>query len=103
MKTPARHRLLQIEITPRSIAYVLVAAAGVWLFWKLWVIGLLLIVTLVFVGTLSPVVEWLEKKGIRRMRALLMIFFALSVVAALVLGLTVPPFVEQLAQIAHDA
>ena len=104
MATPGSSRLLRIEITPRSIFNVLAGAVAVWLFLKLWIIGLLLIVTLIFVGTLNPVVGWLQaRRQMPRMRALLIVFAAISVAALLLLCLTVPPFIEQLARITRDA
>src|SRR4051812_40524724 len=103
MTTSPRARLLRIEITPLSLLYVLAAIAAVWLFLQLWVIGLLLVVTLVFVGTLNPVVESLEKRGMSRMRALVFVFGVLSVTAVVLFVLTVPSFIEQVAQAAADA
>lgn len=103
MTPPRAPRVLRIEITPRSIVYVLVAAASVWLFLQLWIIGLLLAVTLVFVGTLNPIVDWMEKRRIPRMRALALVFASLTVLALLLIGLTVPPLIEQISGIASDA
>lgn len=100
---PTAPRIHRIEITPLSIVYVLAAAVAVWLAMQLWIIGLLLVVTLVFVGSLNPVVTSLEKKGMPRMRALLLVFSALAIVGVLLLVLTIPPFVEQVSRIAQDA
>ena len=102
MKNARPSRILRIEITPRSILYILAAAAGVWLFLQLWIIGLLLIVTLVFVGTLNPVIGSLEKRGLSRKRALYVVFGALSVIAVLLIGLTVPNLAEQVSGITND-
>src|SRR3954469_2661291 len=103
MTSLQRTRLLRLQITPLSIVYVLAAAAAVWLLLKLWIIVLLLVVTLVFVGTLSPIVGSLEKRGMTRMRALLIVFGALLLGAILLCGLTVPSLASQVAQITRDA
>jgi len=99
-RVPKIHR---IEISPRSILYVLIALAAVWLFHQLWIIGLLLIVTLVFVGTLSPIADGLEKRGIPRRRGLLLIFASIAATAVGLITLIVPALVEQVMQIAQDA
>jgi predicted PurR-regulated permease PerM len=50
---------------------------------------------LVLVGTLSPVVGWLEAKRVWRKGAIAIVFGTAVVVAALLLFLTIPPLVAQ--------
>jgi predicted PurR-regulated permease PerM len=103
MKAPAQETtVVRFEIAPRSIAWILATVVGVWLVLQLQVIALLLVVALVFAGTLNPLVEWMERRGIRRIYALLLLFLALFVVTCLLIFLTVPPFLEQLAGIVRD-
>src|SRR3989441_6663379 len=94
---------VRFEIAPRTIGWILAAIAGVWLLRQLWVIGLLVVVALVFAGTFNPLVEWMERRGIKRLYALTLLFFALLLATSLLIFLTVPPFLEQLAQIVRDA
>ena len=91
------------EIAPRSIAWILATIAGLWLFLQLRSVVLLLVVALVFAGTFNPLVEWIERRGIRRIYALTLVFLGLLVVTSLLIFLTVPPLLEQLAQVVHDA
>src|SRR3989440_12210209 len=91
------------EIAPRSIAWILATIVGVWLFFQLRAIALLLVVALVFAGTFNPLVEWMERRGIRRIYALMLLFVALLLVTSLLIFLTVPPFLEQLSQIVREA
>jgi len=95
--------VVRFEISPRSIAWILATIVGVWLFLQLRAVVLLLVVALVFAGTFNPLVEWLERRGIKRLYALTLLFFALLVATSLLIFLTVPPFLEQLAQIVRDA
>src|SRR5204863_1345733 len=53
--------------------------------------------------TFNPLVEWMERRGIKRLYALTLLFFALLLATSLLIFLTVPPFLEQLAQIVRDA
>ncbi|TMA29829.1 MAG: AI-2E family transporter [Deltaproteobacteria bacterium] len=104
MKASAQEKtLVRFEIAPRTIGWILATAAGVWLLRELWVIGLLVVVALVFAGTFNPLVEWMEKRGLKRTLSLILLFFGSIVAASLLIFLTVPPLVEQLAQIVHGA
>jgi predicted PurR-regulated permease PerM len=104
MKGPAQTTtLVRFEISPRSIAWILATIVAVWLFLQLRSIVLLVVVALVFAGTFNPLVEWMERRGIKRLYALTLLFFALLLATSLLIFLTVPPFLEQLAQIVRDA
>src|SRR5947199_7236429 len=104
MKAPAQEKtVVRFEIAPATIGLILAAIAGVWLLAQLWVICLLVVVALVFAGTFNPVIEWMEKRGLTRTLSLIILFFGSIIVASLFIFLTVPPLVEQLAQIVRGA
>jgi predicted PurR-regulated permease PerM len=104
MKVPAQDKtVVRFEIAPRSIAWILATVAGVWLVFQLRVIVLLLVVALVLAGTFKPLVEWMERRGLRRVYALTLLFVALLLVTALLIFLTVPPLLEQVVQMVRDA
>src|SRR5688572_7801269 len=91
--------VVRFEISPRSIAWILATIVGVWLFLQLRSVALLLVVALVFAGTFNPLVEWMERRGVRRGYALVLLFVALLLVTSLLIFLTVPSLIDQLAQI----
>jgi len=104
MQAPASSRtVVRFEIAPRTIAWILVTIAGVWLFLQLHAIVLLVVVALVFAGTFNPLVEWMERRGVKRFFALTLLFVALLVVTSLLIVFTVPPLLEQLGQIVREA
>jgi predicted PurR-regulated permease PerM len=104
MNVPAQAKtVVRFEIAPRSIAWILATIAGVWLFLQLRAIVLLLVVALVFAGTFNPIIEWMERRGLKRIYALTLLFVALLLVTSLLIVLTVPPLMEQLGQIVRDA
>jgi len=104
MKAPAQDSaVVRFEIGPRSIARILATIVGVWLFLQLRAVVLLLVVALVFAGTFNPLVEWLERRGLKRGYALALLFVALLLLTSLLVFLTVPSLIEQLAQIVRDA
>src|SRR5262249_1799626 len=99
-RVPSRVR---IEIAPRTILLLLLAVAGVWIALQLQTVLIVVTIALVMVGTLDPMVAWFERRGIRRGRALVLIFVAIAALAAGVLLLTVPPLVSQLLHLIEDA
>src|SRR5450759_1467169 len=104
MKGPARGAsVVHIEVTPRSILFVLAAVVGVWLAYKLWLAALILVMALILAGTFNPVIEWMEARGIKRIYAMLLLFVTLLVVAAALVFLTLPPLLEQLTQMVQEA
>jgi predicted PurR-regulated permease PerM len=104
MIVPAQGKtVVRFEIAPRSIAWILATIVGVWLFVQLRAIVLLLVVALVFAGTFNPLVEWMERRGLKRIYALTLLFVALLLVTSLLIVLTVPPLMEQLGQMVRDA
>ncbi|MDP1889962.1 MAG: AI-2E family transporter [Gemmatimonadaceae bacterium] len=104
MKAPVQESsVVSVEITPRSIVLILAAVAGVWLAYQLWIVVLILVMALVLAGTFNPVIEWMEARGIKRTYALLLLFVALVVAAVLLVFLTLPPLIDQLTQMVHDA
>jgi predicted PurR-regulated permease PerM len=94
---------LRIEVAPRTILLVVVVVAGIWLAFQLETVLIVVTIALVMVGTLDPMVAWFERHGIRRGRALVLIFLGLAALVAGVLLLTVPPLIGQLLHLIEDA
>ena len=104
MKLPSQDTsVVRFEISPRSIAWILATIVGVWFFLQLRVIALLLVVALIFGGTINPLVEWMERHGWKRVYALIVLLVALLVITFLLIFLTVPPLIEQVAAMVRDA
>lgn len=95
--------VIRFEIAPRSIALILATIAGVWLAWQLLTVELILIVALILAGTFNPMIEWMERRGLRRGFALVLLLVALLAGVAGFVVVTVPPLSEQLLQMVHDA
>jgi predicted PurR-regulated permease PerM len=94
---------LPFEIAPRSIVMLLAIGAGVWLAVQLWVVWLILVMALIVAGTIHPPVKWLEARGFSRVWALVSLFATLTVLAALLVFLTVPPLVAEATAMLDDA
>ena len=93
---PAQRRVLRIELAPKTMLIALLLIAAVGMLVKLLPVVLMFIAALVLVGTLNPVVGWLEKKGMGRKGAIVIVFGASFAFTGLLLFLTIPPLIEQL-------
>jgi predicted PurR-regulated permease PerM len=94
---------IRVEIAPRTILLLLLVVAGIWLAVQLETVLIVVMIALVVVGTLDPTVAWFERHGIRRGRALVLIFVLIAALIAGVVLLTVPPLVGQLLHLIEDA
>ncbi len=104
MSEPAEtRRTLRIEIAPRTLVWILLGVACVWLAIELWAVVVVLLVALVLVGTFDPLVAWMERHGLKRGRALALIFLLIAMLIAAILLVTVPPLVTQLQHLIEDA
>jgi predicted PurR-regulated permease PerM len=61
------------------------------------------VVALVLAGTFNPPVEWMERRGLKRGLALVLLFLALLTITILLIILTVPSLSEQLSALMRDA
>ncbi len=103
MPTGAPQPTTRIEIAPRTLIWIIVLAGAVWIALQLWSVILVAAIAMMFAATLDPLVVMLERRGVRRGRALVLIFIGLALITAAILLLTVPPLVSQLLHLLDDA
>ncbi len=98
----ARTAPLSIAIAPRTLLLIVAIVAGVGLIVALFPVLLVLVAAAILSGTLSPAVEKLERRGMKRGAAIGIVFGVMILgIAALVL-LTVPALVEQVQTLAES-
>ncbi len=93
----------QHDVSAYTLAKVAAAVGVVWLLTQLWPILLVIVGSLFLVGTLSPLVAALERRGIRRTWALVVVFLSLLL---LVLGaglVTLPALGRELLDLLQNA
>jgi predicted PurR-regulated permease PerM len=78
-------------------------AAGAWIALRLAPVALVLVVALFLVGTLNPIVEWLERKKVRRGVGIGIVFVTMALLMIGVLALTIPALIAQISALAHQA
>ncbi|MFA6957494.1 MAG: AI-2E family transporter [Thermoanaerobaculia bacterium] len=88
-------RKVRFEISLSTVLMLVVVLASLWLLIRLAPVLLVLVVALLVVGTMSPAVRWLEARRARRGLAIAFVFFLISVVAILVVTLSIPSLVQQ--------
>lgn len=81
----------------RTALLAVLTLGGVWLLLQLWQVLLVIVVGLMLVGALNPFVERLEGRGLRRSRAIALVFGVLFALAAVFFAVLVPRLFGQLA------
>ena len=96
VKQVAPHpRALRIEIAPWTIVFVVLIIVGLWFFIRLLPVFLMLVCALMISGTLSPTVDRLERRGIRRDVGIAIVFSVLFVITGLLFVLIMPELLHQ--------
>ena len=95
--TPKEHRarVIRIELSPGTIIVLLVLIAGLWVLNQLLPVVLVIVAALIIVGTISPAVQWFEKRRINRGLGIAIVFTTLLIVTILLITLTIPSLIEQ--------
>ncbi|MES3036194.1 MAG: AI-2E family transporter [Gemmatimonadota bacterium] len=88
-------RLHRIEITTRTFITLVLVIVTCWSLMKLAPVILMVVAALMLVGSLSPTVEKLEARGMKRGLAIGLVFGALLGIVALLITFTIPELFAQ--------
>lgn len=99
MKTDSSHPLT-IAVTTKTMVVAVLVGLVAWILSKLTVVALVLMVSLILMGTLSPGVEWLEKRRLGRGKSIGLVFTAMVLTVLGLLALAIPALVEQVGALA---
>jgi predicted PurR-regulated permease PerM len=86
---------VRVEITPFTMLFALFLAGVVWTLGQLIPVLLVLVCSLMVVGTVNPLVQLLERRGIGRGKGIALVFVTLLLLVAVALLLTVPALISQ--------
>lgn len=95
--------MIRVDISLRTMTRVVATGLAVWLTIRLWTIVLVMLVALILVGTLNPLVGRLERRGMARGWAVLLIVAGLLIVGSLLLLITLPPLFDQVLELVDAA
>ncbi len=90
-----RARVHRIEITARTMFTLLLVVGACWLLVRLSPVLLVLITSLMLVGSLSPYVEMMEARGVRRGVGIGIVFAILLIVVLVLITLAIPEVFAQ--------
>lgn len=88
-------RLHRIEITTRTFVTLVLVIVTCWSLMKLAPVILMVVASLMLVGSLSPTVEKLEARGMKRGLAIGLLFGALLLIVAVLITFTIPELFAQ--------
>jgi putative heme transporter len=94
---------LRVEIAPKTVVLVLGVLAAIWILGQLTGVLAVVTVALVLVGTFDPMVTWMERRGLPRGRALVLVFVVAALGLVTVVFLMVPPLVAQFVDLIDNA
>jgi len=94
---PPETHALRLEVSSGTLFRLILAGASLWLLIRLWPVLIVLVLALLVLETLSPTVQWLEDRHIRRGGGIAIVFSGVFIVAVLILTLTIPSIVAQAA------
>ncbi|MDD5286861.1 MAG: AI-2E family transporter [Desulfuromonadaceae bacterium] len=94
-----RSHVIRIEPSPGTIIVLLLIIAAIWVLSRLLPVVLVLVAALVIVGTMSPAVQWLEERRMRRGMGIAIVFTALMLLIGLIITMTIPPLITQAANL----
>jgi predicted PurR-regulated permease PerM len=92
----------RVEISYRSILAVLLTIASIWLLNLLLPILVVVLTSLMLVGTLNPFVGWIEQRGVKRTVSIAIVFVGCAAIFALGGLLTVPALWDQISHTANN-
>lgn len=69
--------MLTIQLSARNLVLALLALAGLWLLVRLWPIFVIVAAAFIFMAALLPYVDWLMRRGLHRVAAVLVLLFAI--------------------------
>ena len=86
---------LKVEISHKTVIFIASFIIGLWIVAKLSNVIVLLVLSFILLSALLKPVQWLVAKKIPRAVSVLIIYLIIIILAALVIGIIVPPLVLQ--------
>jgi predicted PurR-regulated permease PerM len=94
---------MRIAVSGKTMWMAAGICGAIWLLVRLWPILLVILSSLILVGTLTPVVDAAVRRGLRRSWAVAFVFGSLGLIAAAAVLLLIPPLWRQLLNFAEAA
>ena len=92
-------RPIRFEIAPKSIVALILIGVALWMLGQLVAILVVILCSLILVGTLNPFVGWLEARSLKRIWAVTLVFGVCALLMGLFALLVFPPLLDQLSHL----
>ncbi|WP_322819754.1 AI-2E family transporter [Tepidiforma sp.] len=87
--------MIRLEITPRGLLTIALLAVGLWFLQQLWPLLLIVTTSFIFMAALLPYVEWLVRRGINRVAAVLLMLLLLILVLGSMIAIVAPAVIDE--------
>ncbi len=88
----------RVQVTPRAVLVVMLTAlallAGLYLLWELRNIVVWCVVAVFLAVALNPAVDWLDRRGLPRVVAIVLVYLALLLLVVGITALLLPPLIS---------
>ena len=89
----------RVQVTPRTVLVVMLTAlallAGLYLLWEVRNIVVWCVVAVFLAVALNPAVDWLDRRGLPRVVAIVLVYLALLLLVVGITALLLPPLISQ--------
>jgi predicted PurR-regulated permease PerM len=94
--------VLKFEVSYRGLVLIGLALLTLWAMRELWPVILLLIVALIFFAALLPYVQWMVRRGVPRVAAVLVVLLVIVGVIAAMVAAVAPAVVDEFQHVRED-
>lgn len=91
--------MFKLEVSWRGLIAIAIALAALWLVRQVWPVVLLVAVALIFMAALLPYVEWLVRRGVTRVVAVLIVILAVMAIVGGLAAIFVPAMVSEFSDV----
>jgi putative heme transporter len=94
--------MLKLEVSYRGLTTIALGLLGLWLLVQLWPVFIIVLTSFIFMAAFQPYVTWLERRGVGRTTAVLLMLLAVLTVLAGMLVLVVPAIINEFNHLRQD-
>ncbi len=87
--------MIRLELSFRGILAIALALVGLWMLIQLWPLLLIITTSFIFMAALLPYVEWMVRRGISRVVAVLIILLAILAALGAMTAIVAPAVVDE--------
>jgi predicted PurR-regulated permease PerM len=87
--------MIRLEISFRGLVAIALALVGLWFLKELWPLLLIITTSFIFMAALLPYVEWLVRRGINRVAAVVLMLILIVAVLGSMIAIVAPAVVDE--------